>query len=121
MAEEKYRVAAMAAQESTWLIQLLKDLHQPMKYAILLYCDNYLATRLVGNPVFHASTKYVELHYHFPREKVFEEAVEMVQVIKKENQVADVLTKRLSSTTIRNFYRQLSIIERKETRVEGEC
>ncbi|KAK3010923.1 hypothetical protein RJ639_011029 [Escallonia herrerae] len=32
--EAEYRVAAMAAQESTWLIQLMKDLHQPISYAI---------------------------------------------------------------------------------------
>ncbi|CAA0831452.1 cysteine-rich RLK (RECEPTOR-like protein kinase) 8 [Striga hermonthica] len=32
-AEAEYRAAAMAAQESTWLMQLLKDLHQPFNYA----------------------------------------------------------------------------------------
>ena len=38
--EAEYRAAAMAAQESTWLIQLMADLHQPANYGVLLHCDN---------------------------------------------------------------------------------
>jgi len=39
----------------------------------------------------------VEVHYHILREKVLEEEMEMVQV-KTENQVADILTKRSTSS-----------------------
>ena len=60
----------MAIQESTWLMQLLKDLHQPTKYAPPLYCDNLSTMRLVENPIFHARTKHVEVHYYFIREMV---------------------------------------------------
>jgi len=38
--EAEYRAAAMAAQESTWLIQLMNNLHQPVDYSVPLYCDN---------------------------------------------------------------------------------
>ncbi|KAE8660144.1 hypothetical protein F3Y22_tig00116958pilonHSYRG00159 [Hibiscus syriacus] len=38
--EAEYRAAIMAAQESTWLIQLMNNLYQPVDYAISLYCDN---------------------------------------------------------------------------------
>ncbi|KAE8672542.1 tir-nbs resistance protein [Hibiscus syriacus] len=34
--EAEYRAATMAAQESTWLIQLMNNLHQPVDYAISL-------------------------------------------------------------------------------------
>ena len=34
--EAEYRAAAMAAQKSTWLLQLMKDLHQPIDYVIPL-------------------------------------------------------------------------------------
>ncbi|KAE8736044.1 hypothetical protein F3Y22_tig00000218pilonHSYRG00253 [Hibiscus syriacus] len=57
--EAEYRAAA---QESTWLIQLMNNLHQPVDYAIPLYCDNQSAIRLAENPVFHARTnmwKYI--------------------------------------------------------------
>ncbi|KAK3019478.1 hypothetical protein RJ639_004877 [Escallonia herrerae] len=39
----EYRAVAMAAQECSWLIQLLKDLHQPIEYAMRLFCDNMSA------------------------------------------------------------------------------
>ncbi|KAE8708207.1 PLAC8 family protein [Hibiscus syriacus] len=42
--EAEYRAAAMAAQESTWLIQLMNNLHQLVDYAISLYCDNQSAS-----------------------------------------------------------------------------
>ncbi|KAL5567911.1 hypothetical protein UlMin_024486 [Ulmus minor] len=71
--EAEYRAAAMVAQESTWLIQLMNNLHQPVDYAVPLYCDNQSAIRLAENPVFHARTKHVEVHYHFIREKVLQE------------------------------------------------
>ena len=58
--EAEYRATPMAAQESTWLMQLLENLHQPVKYPISLYCDNLFAIRLVENPVFHARTKHVK-------------------------------------------------------------
>ncbi|KAK2967198.1 hypothetical protein RJ640_022454 [Escallonia rubra] len=75
--EAEYRAAAMAAQESTWILQLLEDLHQPIEYPISLYCDNLSAIRLAENPVFHARTKHVEVHYHFTREKVLQEEIEL--------------------------------------------
>lgn len=34
--EARYRAAAMAARKSTWLLQLMKDLHQPIDYVIPL-------------------------------------------------------------------------------------
>ncbi|KAF7845388.1 Retrovirus-related Pol polyprotein from transposon TNT 1-94 [Senna tora] len=117
--EAEYRAAAAAAQESTWLIQLLKDLQQPIEYAVPLHYDNQSAIRLAENPVFHARTKHVEVHHHFLREKVLEEEVRMVQV-KTENQVADVFTKSLSSSKMENMCYQLSVTEKKIASVEGE-
>lgn len=50
--EAEYRAATMAAQKSTWLVQLMKDMHQPVDYAVPLYCDNQSVVQLVENPVF---------------------------------------------------------------------
>lgn len=70
----------MAAQECTWLIQLLKDLHQSTDYTIQLHCDNLLAIRLVENLMFHARTKHVKVHYHYLREKVLQEYIQMMLI-----------------------------------------
>lgn len=118
--EAEYRAAAMAAQESTWLAQLLKDLHQPSDYATLLCCDNQSAIHLAENPIFHARTKHVEVHYHFIREKVLEEKVELRQ-INTEDQVADLFTKGLSGSKFEKFRRCLGMMKRLEAGVEGEC
>ena len=101
----------MAAQESTWLIQLMKDLNQPIDYAVPLYCDNQFTIRLAENPVFHARTKHVEVHYHFLREKVLQEELEMRQV-KTEEQVADLFTKALNTTRFQKLRDQLNMYQR---------
>ena len=109
--EAEYRAAAMAAQESTWLMQLMKDLHQCTDNAVPLYCDNQSAIRLAENPVFHARTKHVEVHYHFLREKVLREELIMHQV-KSEDQVADLFTKGLSTSRFQKLREQLNMKSR---------
>ena len=109
--EAEYRAATMAAQENAWLVQLMSDLHQPLDYSVPLYCDNQSAIRLAENPVFHARTKHVEVHYHFIREKVLQEEIEMRQ-INTDEQVTDLFTKGLSTGKFEKFRRQLSMEER---------
>ena len=88
----KYKAAAMAAQECTCLVQLMKDLHQPVEGAVPLYCDNKYAIQLAENPIFHARTKHVEVHYHFLREKVLNGEICMEQINTNE-QIVDIFTK----------------------------
>lgn len=49
---------------------LFPELHVPLPVAPVLWCDNVSALALACNPVFHASTKHIEVDYHFIREKV---------------------------------------------------
>ncbi|XP_050125802.1 putative calcium-transporting ATPase 13, plasma membrane-type [Malus sylvestris] len=72
------------------------DLHQLVDYPVPLYCDNQSAILLAENPVFYARTKHVKVHYHFIREKVLQEEIEMRQ-INTDEQVADLFTKGLST------------------------
>ncbi|XP_040933766.1 secreted RxLR effector protein 161-like [Gossypium hirsutum] len=111
--EAEYRATAMAAQESTWLVQLEENLHQKVDYAIPLYCDNQSAIRLAENPVFHARTKHVEVHYHFVKEKVIHDKIEL-SYVKTDNQVANLFTKGLSTTKLEKFCSQLGIVKRLE-------
>ena len=93
--EVEYRAAAGVAQESTWLKLLIEDWHQKIDYPIPFHCDNQSAIRLTENPMFHARTKHVEMHYHSIRENVLKEENEMQQ-IKTEDQVTDLFTKGLT-------------------------
>ncbi|KAH0661599.1 hypothetical protein KY284_026530 [Solanum tuberosum] len=68
----EYRAATVAAQESTWLMLLMKDLEQLVGYAVSLNCNNQSTISLAENPIFHARTKHVEIHYNFIREKALQ-------------------------------------------------
>ncbi|PON46778.1 LOW QUALITY PROTEIN: hypothetical protein PanWU01x14_248730 [Parasponia andersonii] len=76
-----------------------------------LYCDNQSAICLVENLIFHV-IKYVEVHYHFLKEKVLQEELEICQVETKD-QAADLFTKELNATRFQKLREQLKLNERK--------
>ena len=55
--------------EAIWLKQLLKDLQEEVSDPTTIYYDNLSSIQLAKNPVFHARTKHIEVHYHFVRER----------------------------------------------------
>jgi len=68
--EAKYKGAAIVACEVVWLQKLLSDLGQSMDVHVVIYCDNISSILLANNPVYHARTKHIEVHYHFIRKKI---------------------------------------------------
>jgi hypothetical protein len=105
--KSEYRALNDDAQEAVWLHQLLLKLQvmpspssstffhashpQPN---IKLFCDNQGALKLSHNPVFHARSKHIEIHYHFIRERVLEGEIQL-HYIHTNEQPADALTKPL--------------------------
>jgi hypothetical protein len=59
---------------------------------VVIYCDNINTILLVKNPVYHARTKHIEVHYHFIREKVLAKEIDLIHV-STENQVVDIFTR----------------------------
>ena len=100
--ETEYRLAAMAAQESTWLKQLMEDLHQPTEYQVRIFYDNLSSIRLAENPVFHTRTKHIEVHHHYIRENILEGEIEMVPT-KTDKQFADIFSKGLNKIKFEKF------------------
>ncbi|KAM1791281.1 hypothetical protein ACFX12_035264 [Malus domestica] len=93
--ESEYRQLAITAATLSWFRQLFKDLHlhlSPPK----VWCDNISAISLASNPVFHARTRHVEVDYHYIREKVTRGELQ-VSYVATQDQVADFLTKSLST------------------------
>jgi len=68
--EVEYRGVTIVTCEVIWLQKLLSDLLQSMDAPVVIYCDNISSILLTNNPVYHARTKHIEVHYHFIREKV---------------------------------------------------
>ncbi|BBH02148.1 hypothetical protein Prudu_012631 [Prunus dulcis] len=53
------------------------------------------AISLASNPVFHARTRHVEVDYHYVREKVVRQELD-VRYLATHDQIADIFTKGLS-------------------------
>ncbi|GJY37028.1 ribonuclease H-like domain-containing protein [Tanacetum coccineum] len=63
--EDEYRGVANVVAETCWLQNLLRELHTPLSFATLVYCDNVSAVYLSCNPVQHQRTKHIENDIHF--------------------------------------------------------
>ena len=67
-----------------------------------IYCDNLSSIQLAKNPVFHAWTKHIEVHYHFVCEHVRSGEVELLYV-PTDRQNGDIFTKPLDLDKLRQF------------------
>jgi hypothetical protein len=48
-----------------------------------IYYDNINSILLANNPVYHARTKHIEVHYHFIREKVLAKKLTLFMLVLK--------------------------------------
>ncbi|GKE30628.1 ribonuclease H-like domain-containing protein, partial [Tanacetum coccineum] len=68
--EAEYRGVANAVDETSWIRNLLRELHTPLFIATLVYYDNVSVVYMSANPVQHHRTKHIEIDIHFVRDKV---------------------------------------------------
>ena len=72
IAEAEYVALTAATQEITWLRQLSKDLHNEQVKPTVIHEDNKSAICIAHNTQYHSKTKYIDIKYHFVREKLSE-------------------------------------------------
>ena len=77
---------------------------------VVIHCDNMSSIHLANNPVYHARTKHIEVHYHYVREKVLLGLIDLVYV-STEDQVADIFTKALGAENLHKFRDLLGVQE----------
>jgi histone deacetylase 1/2 len=106
--EAEYKSVANATAEIMWIQGLLQELGIFLSRAPCLWCDNLGATYLSVNPVFHARTKHIEVDYHFVRERVAQKALD-IRFISTNDQLADILTKPLSTQLFVRFRHNLNM------------
>lgn len=116
--EAEYRSLANTAAEVSWIRHLLCDLHIRIPSAPLLKCDNMSAIALASNPIFHSKIKHLDNDFHFVRERVQRNDLNLEYVSTKE-QTADILTKGLPSPLFHSHCVNLRLVTRAE--LEGGC
>nr|GEX25358.1 ribonuclease H-like domain-containing protein [Tanacetum cinerariifolium] len=107
-AEAEYRGVANVVAETCWLRNLLRELHNPLSFATLVYCDNVSVVYLSCNPVQHQRTKHIEIDIHFVRDLVAAGQVRVLYVPSR-YQFADIFTKGLPSALFEEFRSSLSV------------
>ena len=79
-----------------------------MPTPLVTWCDNLSTIMLVSNPILYARTKHIELDLYIVRENVLQRKV-LVQQVPSIDQVADVLTKVVSSIQFVNLRNKLKV------------
>ena len=68
--EAEYRAIASTTYELIWLKQFLQELRFGKDGQMMLLCDNQADLHIASNSILHERTKYIEVDYHFIREKI---------------------------------------------------
>ena len=115
----EYRSLASLVAELSWIRNLLDELQAPHLVTPLVYCDNLSAVMLATNPILHSKSKHFELDLHFVRDHVTKGRVH-ISHIPAEHQLADILTKLVSSSSFTNFRDKLKIVDPKCLSLRGD-
>ncbi|MCO5569483.1 hypothetical protein L7F22_023196 [Adiantum nelumboides] len=78
--EGEYRTVFTATIECIWLRCLTADFNVGQDTANTIYIDNQSALVVARNPIFHACTKHIEVHYHYVRERLSTREISLAYV-----------------------------------------
>lgn len=107
-AEAEFRSMALGICELLWLKIILEDLKIEWRKPMRLYCDNKSAINIAHNPVQHDRTKHIEVDRHFIKEKL-DSGLICTPFVPTRNQLADILTKGLSSASFQGIISKLGM------------
>ncbi|GAA0174416.1 hypothetical protein LIER_41720 [Lithospermum erythrorhizon] len=88
------------------------------EYKALANCSADISWLTSLNPVCHDRTKHIEIDFHFVHEKVARKELQ-IQFISTKDQIADLLTKPLSSSRFAFFWDKLRPCSRSPSACEG--
>ena len=101
--EAEYIACPEATKDIRWLQQLLEEL--PFQISVqpaYLYSDNEAAVKLTKTQTFHKRTRHIEHRYHYIRELVEQEKIQLRGITGKDNP-SDILTKILPMSSVKEW------------------
>jgi hypothetical protein len=94
---KKQGIVALSSCEANWIEMLLSELKAVEATKLKLPVDNMSAIDLANNPVSHGRSKHIERRFHFLRDQMNKEKLEL-KYCNTEIQLADILTKPMAKT-----------------------
>ena len=117
-AEAEYMPISAATQEASWLRRFLANFGFDQNRATVIFEDNQGCIALAKNPVAHERTKHIDIRYHFVREKIEANTID-VRYLSTEQMLADLLTKGLAKDRHVKLCRRIHLFGNEETQNEG--
>ena len=106
--EAEYMAATEAAKQAIWLQELMTEITGRKLGRTLIRVDNKSAIALAKNPVLHRRSKHIHKRFHFIRECVERELID-VEHIPGTEQRADILTKALARNKFKEMREMIKV------------
>ncbi|MCO5584060.1 hypothetical protein L7F22_037982 [Adiantum nelumboides] len=94
--------------EYVWLRRLMADMGVGHDTTNTIYTDNQSALAVARNSILHARTKYIEVNYHYVRERLSAQEISLAYVPTQDN-LANLFTKALAREKFEAFRKVLGL------------
>nr|GFC08894.1 ribonuclease H-like domain, reverse transcriptase, RNA-dependent DNA polymerase [Tanacetum cinerariifolium] len=108
--ESEFIAATAATTQALWLKRLLSKLTHSEEEKVTIRVDNKSAIALMKSLVFHGRSKHIDTKYHFIRECVEREDIQ-VEFVSGEYQKANILTKALPKIKFLTMRQLIGLID----------
>ena len=115
--EAEFMAATEAAKQAIWLQELFGEVLNEACKRVMIRVDNRSAIALTKNHVFHGRSKHIHRRFHFIRECVENEQVEVDHVPGSE-QRADILTKSLGRIKFKEMRNLIGVEDMNEVELK---
>ena len=108
--EAEYRASFTTIVECVWLRRLIEEFGITNAEPTSIFTNNQGAIAIAKNPVFHAKTKHIEVHYHYVKEQHNAGHINLIYCSTHDN-VTDIFTKALSGEKFKIFCNSLGLFQ----------
>ncbi|XP_050890732.1 uncharacterized protein LOC127096165 [Lathyrus oleraceus] len=108
--EAEYIATFLCVCQDVWLMNLLEELRNSECEIVTLLVDNVFMINLAKKPIAHRRSKHIEARFHYFIER-FSEGRLQLGYCRSEDQVVDLLTKRLTFDVFKRLKMSMSMID----------